>query len=149
MVEKHDYDDSHVVGLSKHDTFVRMNDGINVDVGKDVLVIDFPLQIRLTHKAILECLLPRVGSSTSLTKEDAQTINAIKDNKVIDVAEMIIRYMMNNCSIKPSVSILMKLFKFKKIRILKNSLYPVPLKKISNIISTDRNLCKEKTVGFP
>ena len=38
-------DDPDIIGLSRQELFVRPNDGLEIDLKRDMLVIDFPLQI--------------------------------------------------------------------------------------------------------
>lgn len=55
------YDDSNVVGLLRRETFIELNDSVELPIGKGVLVVDFELQIRILHKVISRCTLPGVG----------------------------------------------------------------------------------------
>ena len=121
-------DDPDIVG---QEVFAQLNDGLEIDLKKDMLVIDFPLQIRLVHKVIVECLLLRIESSTSISTKEVLIILALKENKKIDIAEMVIRQLMKCWKIKPHAGVIMKLLKFKKVRIPKKNTHLDPHKIIS------------------
>ena len=81
----------------------------------------------------MDCLLPKNGSSTIISKDEAIIILAMKKNLNIDLPTMMLKHMWRTKGNRPYGSVLMKLLKFKKVKLPVDTKFPQSLKKIGEI----------------
>src|SRR5262249_3175760 len=67
-------DDAKLLSLSKREIFLEVNDGVGSFKEKDIFSTDFELLIRLLHKAIVDCILPKMGSTTTISTKEGLLI---------------------------------------------------------------------------
>ena len=123
-------DDRELISMSRSDVMKLLNDGIGEFKEKDIFNTEFELLIRLLHKIVAECILPKKGSPTSVSKEEALVILSMKLKRKIDLPKMILRHMWRNKNHMFYGNVIMKILQYKKVKFPKHNAHPQHLKKI-------------------
>lgn len=71
-------DDERLVSAKKSNFLKEINDGVGYYPKKDIFTTEFELIVRLWHKMAMNCLLLKKGSSTTISRQEAVIISAIK-----------------------------------------------------------------------
>ena len=86
--------------LGRQQLFNLLNDGYETKVDRDVFVLQFPLIVRLLHKIVCSCLLPKQGSRTSISVNEAKIILGMIKGKKVDIAGKILVHALSNAKSK-------------------------------------------------
>ena len=125
-----DCDDDAVMNkMSKKTLFTKLNDGFKTDVDRDVFVLQFPLIVRILHKIVCACILPKKGSKTSISIDEGKIIFGMLKGKKVDVAGKILQHSFNNRDRRPYGSLIMNLLKKKKVKIPEKPFRNFPVKR--------------------
>ena len=124
------HDDTRFVSLSRNELFSIINGNDEIFPDSDVFVHEFELLIRILYKVVRECILPRKGSTTTVTKEDGLVILAMMKKIKIDIAKRILKRIWKDQEYRAYGNVLMEIFKFKGISIPKKIKFPIGLKRI-------------------
>ena len=103
-------DDVEITNMPRNELFAAVNGGLEMDYGKEAMIIDFELFPRILHKIIIECICPRKGSSTSVSIDHAQIMYAMIHRKNVDMATRILDQIWRNRESLVFGHVLMKLF---------------------------------------
>ena len=138
-------DDHELVALGRNESMKLLNDGVGKFHAKDIFITEFELLIRLLHKIVIECILPKKGSPTSVSKEEAIVILGMKLKKHIDLPRMILRHMWKNQKHMVYGNIIMKILQKHHVKIPKHVGHPQLMRKIGDkVIKHMSILVKEK-----
>ena len=110
--------------MSRNEVMKLLTDGIGQFHAKDIFNTEFELLIRLLHKLVAECILPKKDSPTSISKEEGLVILGMKLKKKIDLPRMILRHMWKNRKHMRYENVIMKILQHKKVKFPKHNSHP-------------------------